>query len=255
MTHVTCRLTAKNRDQPRNPTLGSWVCATLFTIALNVGSYAVMLLLCNCNYKTWTSTRFQNSQVQVWVRQNRQEPWLQSKSKKHTYRERKCAENYNKWHNKLIFKTAISILLISNHNSFLVLFDKTASVYFIWKNIFIFQHWKWPAQGTSTVPIVSAHFRALFLQPWCLCVAALNRTLNYRHTNCSISLQICNALKSVALHRPISFHNHTKRYRWRNHCIYGNVQKLNWKMPINTNPTHCWYHNFGKLWNNVQKCQ
>ena len=22
MTHVTCRLTAKNRDQPRNPTLG-----------------------------------------------------------------------------------------------------------------------------------------------------------------------------------------------------------------------------------------
>jgi len=23
MTHVTCRLTAKNRDQPRNPTLGN----------------------------------------------------------------------------------------------------------------------------------------------------------------------------------------------------------------------------------------
>jgi len=28
MTHVTCRLTAKNRDQLRNPTLGSWVQAT-----------------------------------------------------------------------------------------------------------------------------------------------------------------------------------------------------------------------------------
>ena len=30
MTHVTCRLTAKNRDQLRNPTLGNRVWATLF---------------------------------------------------------------------------------------------------------------------------------------------------------------------------------------------------------------------------------
>ena len=29
MTHVTCRLTTKNRDQLRNPTLGSRVWATL----------------------------------------------------------------------------------------------------------------------------------------------------------------------------------------------------------------------------------
>jgi len=29
------------------------------------------------------------------------------------------------------------------------------------KNIFIFLHWKWPPQGTSTVPIVSTHFRSL----------------------------------------------------------------------------------------------
>ena len=47
--------------------------------------------------------------------------------------ERKCAENYNKWHCKFIFQTAIGILLISNHNSFRVLFDKIASVYFLWK--------------------------------------------------------------------------------------------------------------------------
>ena len=33
----------------------------------------------------------------------------------------------------LYFKTAISILLISNHNSFRVMFDKIASVYFICK--------------------------------------------------------------------------------------------------------------------------
>jgi len=32
MTHVTCRLTAKNRDQLRNPTLGNRVWATFFTL-------------------------------------------------------------------------------------------------------------------------------------------------------------------------------------------------------------------------------
>jgi len=26
----------------------------------------------------------------------------------------------------------------------------------------IFQHWKWPVQGTSTVPTVSAHFGSLY---------------------------------------------------------------------------------------------
>ena len=31
MTHVTCRLTAKNRDKLRNPTLGNRVWATFFT--------------------------------------------------------------------------------------------------------------------------------------------------------------------------------------------------------------------------------
>jgi len=37
----------------------------------------------------------------------------------------------------LYFKTAISILVISNHNSFRVLFDKIASVYFAGKYIYI----------------------------------------------------------------------------------------------------------------------
>jgi len=41
-----------------------------------------------------------------------------------------------------------------------VLFDKIASVYYL-KKILIFYHWKWPAQGTGTVPIVSAHFRSV----------------------------------------------------------------------------------------------
>jgi len=38
----------------------------------------------------------------------------------------------------VFFKPAISILVISNRNSFRVLFDRIPSVYFICKNIFIF---------------------------------------------------------------------------------------------------------------------
>ena len=33
--------------------------------------------------------------------------------------------------------------------------------YILFQDCIIFWHWKWPAQGTSTVPIVSAHFRFL----------------------------------------------------------------------------------------------
>jgi len=36
MTHVTCRLTAKNRDQLRNPTLGNQVWATFFKFTATV---------------------------------------------------------------------------------------------------------------------------------------------------------------------------------------------------------------------------
>ena len=47
---------------------------------------------------------------------------------------RKAAKNYNKWHDKSIFfSRAISIMLISNHNSFRMLFSIIASIYFIWK--------------------------------------------------------------------------------------------------------------------------
>ena len=46
----------------------------------------------------------------------------------------KKPENYSKWQNKLIFYTAASMSLVSNHIScFRVLFDKIASIYFIWK--------------------------------------------------------------------------------------------------------------------------
>ena len=48
----------------------------------------------------------------------------------------------------------MSILPISNQNSFRVLFDK----YIYLKTAFIFYTWKWPAEGTSTVPVVTAQF-------------------------------------------------------------------------------------------------
>jgi len=39
MTHVTCRLTAKNRDQLRNPTLGNRVWATFYYLIWLISSY------------------------------------------------------------------------------------------------------------------------------------------------------------------------------------------------------------------------
>ena len=51
----------------------------------------------------------------------------------------------------LFLKLCNQHLVVSNRNSFRVLFDEIASVY-----------WKWPVQGTGTVPVVSAHFVSYF---------------------------------------------------------------------------------------------
>jgi len=49
MTHVTCRLTAKNRDQLRNPTLGNRVWATftflLYSYRLYTYAFSALTLL------------------------------------------------------------------------------------------------------------------------------------------------------------------------------------------------------------------
>ena len=60
------------------------------------------------------------------------------------------------------FYTAISILVISNHNSLFpsAVLSNCFRIFYL-KNIFIFQDWKRPAEGTGTVPIVSAHFRSV----------------------------------------------------------------------------------------------
>jgi len=44
MTHVTCRLTAKNRDQLRNPMLGNrvWVTFTFFSAFLSLDLFSLM---------------------------------------------------------------------------------------------------------------------------------------------------------------------------------------------------------------------
>jgi len=42
VTHVTCRLTAKNRDQLRNPTLGNLVWATFTFYRSEYGKCAVI---------------------------------------------------------------------------------------------------------------------------------------------------------------------------------------------------------------------
>jgi len=61
------------------------------------------------------------------------QPGPQQQTSATANRERKCAANYNKQHNKFIFQTAVSILVIYNHDSFRVLFDKIAFACFITK--------------------------------------------------------------------------------------------------------------------------
>ena len=46
MTHVTCRLTAKNRDQLRNPTLDNRVWATFTLLPLGLSSLKVVGYCC-----------------------------------------------------------------------------------------------------------------------------------------------------------------------------------------------------------------
>ena len=49
LTHITCRLTAKNRDRPLNPTLGNQVWATFIFLAINDVQHELELLQGNVN--------------------------------------------------------------------------------------------------------------------------------------------------------------------------------------------------------------
>ena len=68
----------------------------------------------------------------------------------------------------LFFKTVISILLFSNHNSFRVLFDKIASVYFICEICSYFSI----GNGQSTEPALCQLYWHTFV-PY-LCCALLS---------------------------------------------------------------------------------
>ena len=63
MTHVTCRLTAKNRDQLRNPTLGSRAWATFFSIEQLRRSVYCTVLLAASRAKTMDQQQQQPAQV------------------------------------------------------------------------------------------------------------------------------------------------------------------------------------------------
>ena len=56
MTHVTCRLTAKNRDQFRNPMLGNRVWDAFTFLAVNVGGKVRPTHSQTDTHKTYTHT-------------------------------------------------------------------------------------------------------------------------------------------------------------------------------------------------------
>ena len=70
MTHVTCRLTAKNRDQLRNPTLGNQVWATFFTQGLRRVPIVRPVRVCRSRTATtWTCSccRSSSSSARCWA--------------------------------------------------------------------------------------------------------------------------------------------------------------------------------------------
>ena len=54
MTHVTCRLTAKNRDQLRNPTLGNrvWATFTFYYCYYYFGFFKIIIIIIDCKEKS-----------------------------------------------------------------------------------------------------------------------------------------------------------------------------------------------------------
>jgi len=66
MTHVTCRLTAKNRDQLRNPTLGNRVWATFLGELIGSRAFSTALALLTVSRHTRTQSCGLNRQKFVY---------------------------------------------------------------------------------------------------------------------------------------------------------------------------------------------
>ena len=96
-----------------------------------------------------------------------------------------------------MFLTAVSIFVISNHNSFRVLFDKTTFVYFIWKNIYIYiLALEMASPGIQHCAIVSAHFCSLYRHLRFFC------DLAYAWTNTYFLLMSVLVLNAARRHAP-----------------------------------------------------
>jgi len=64
MIHVTCRLTAKNLDQLRNPTLGNRVWATFFSF---IGNYALNMFTVQPRIQIAHATGYEFQEIFSWV--------------------------------------------------------------------------------------------------------------------------------------------------------------------------------------------
>jgi len=64
MTHLTCRLTAKNRDQLRNPTLGNRVWAT-FAFYVTSAKHSSVLVLSVYSFRVSANEALQK--VEMWI--------------------------------------------------------------------------------------------------------------------------------------------------------------------------------------------
>jgi len=89
------------------------------------------------------------------------------------------------------------------------------------KNIFISQHRKWPAQGTSTVPTVSAHFRSLSNQ-WC----PLLSHCEYAPLSCRLSLAIMD--KHDVIHKKPEIHSVSQQVTVITYCNVTSMCSLRW---------------------------
>jgi len=92
--------------------------------------YICYLLTCYILHVRWTKAKLLTSYFfRILSTKTYSSQFFDSQYRYWQYRERKCAKIYNKWYNKFILLTAIRILVISDHNSCWVLFDKIASVF------------------------------------------------------------------------------------------------------------------------------
>jgi len=102
------------------------------------------------------------------------------------YTEAILSNNFIKRHNKFIFKTPISILVISNHNSFRVPFDKIAFVHFLWKKHLYFRL----GNDQPRKPALCQLYRHTFVPYFCLSAYMSQETRIQTSPNLSVHVAV-----------------------------------------------------------------